>query len=139
MHADLIISCVLIALFVTLSLVRAPLLEGLLQLTRPGASIVLVGGVVWLAMQGYRTSAILAVGLVAVVLREVWATWPRSDARRLYLDVGRDVRRFDPATSVDLQVANGTLRPDAPNLPPPFQPALLLFPPTPEQLAELSG
>lgn len=74
------------------------------------------------------------------LLKDIWVLWPRSDARRLHLDVARDQARFDPSTSVDLQWANGTVGHDSPSmLEAHGDSKMLVFPPSSEVLNEMCG
>lgn len=118
-----------------------PVLEGLLSLSRPGATTFLLVGVLFLYLQRLIFTAV-AVGIVAVyLLKDVWTNWVRSDARRLYLEEGRDQARFDPSTSIDLQFANGTVTHKKPKMYHEDRDAspLLIFPPSEETLAEMNG
>jgi hypothetical protein len=116
-------------------------LETLLKLGRPGATILLLGIVLYLYTIGKIITA-LVFGLLAVyLLKDLWTTYIRSDARRLHLEIGRDQARFDPSSSIDLQFANGSATHDAPkylgtdvdNSP------LLLFPPSAETQRQMNG
>ena len=74
------------------------------------------------------------------LLKTMWVTWPRSDDRRLHLEVNRDQARFDPTTSIDLQFANGTVTHNLPVLlSQPTFPEMLVFPPSSETQAEMNG
>lgn len=85
------------------------------------------------------TALVLAV-LSVYLLKDVWTVWPRSDARRLYLDISRDEARFDPATSVDIQFANGTTVHDSPSMLESHRdPKLLVFPPSSDTLSSMCG
>jgi hypothetical protein len=118
-----------------------PILEGLLSLTRPGATVFLLTIILYLYIQRFILTAIMVAIVVMFLLKDVWTNWVRSDARRLYLDVGRDQARFDQSTSIDLQFGNGTashakpkmLRKDRDVSP------LLIFPPSTEQMTEMCG
>ena len=119
----------------------AGILELLTSLTRPGATILLLGSIVYLYSKGYlRTSLALAL-LSMFLLKSLWTTWPLSDERRLYLDLGADNARFDARTSIDLQFANGSAIHDSPNMLHKDGDAtpLLLYPPSDATLASLSG
>lgn len=120
---------------------REATLEGLLYLSRPGATVLLLGGVLYLFMKGYLYTAMMAVVVVVFLLKDVWTTWPRSDARRLYLDIGRDHARFDERTSVDLQWASGSATHDSPNMLHRDRDAspLLLYPPSENTLVSMCG
>jgi hypothetical protein len=115
-------------------------LEGLLFLGRPISTALLVGGVVIMYCYKYRASALVAGLLSVYLLKTMWVTWPRSDSRRLHLEIGRDQARFDPANSIDLQFANGTATHDLPVLlvQPEF-PEMLVFPPSSETQREMNG
>jgi len=85
-------------------------------------------------------SALTSVVLVVYLLKDVWKAYVSSDARRLFLESGRDQTRFDPAKSIDLQFANRTATHDSPNM--LFQPGdvpLLIHPPSAELLQEMCG
>jgi len=78
--------------------------------------------------------------LVVYLLKDLWTNWIRSDARRLHLEVGRDLDRFNPAKSIDLQFANGTAGFDAPFLlVSPVKSDMLVFPPSSEVQAQMNG
>jgi len=116
------------------------LLELLLKLTRPGATVVLLGLLVFLYSRGLHYT-FLVFGLIAVfLLRDMWSHWVRSDARRLHLEVGRDEARFDHSSSIDIQMADGTVKHGPPSMYyAGWQPKLLVFPPSPERQAEMNG
>ncbi len=115
-------------------------LEGLLFLGRPLSTALILGSVVLMYCYKYHASALVAGLLSVYLLKTIWTTWPRSDARRLHLEVGRDQARFDPANSIDLQFGNGTATHDLPVLlvQPEF-PELLVFPPSSETQREMNG
>lgn len=115
-------------------------LEAMVKLTRPGATILVLGSVLGLFMRQYFYTA-LALALVSVyLLKDVWRSWPDSDARRLYLEVGRDQIRFDPSHSIDLQMAEKSVTFAPPAM---FSEAksetMLVFPPSEETLREMNG
>lgn len=115
-------------------------LEALLMLTRSGATLLLLGLITYGFQKGYTYSAMMGVLISAYLLRDLWTAWPRSDARRLFLDIGRDQARFNPMTSVDLQWANGTAVHDSPNMLEKHNAGeMLIYPPSNEVLAEMSG
>jgi len=115
-------------------------LEVLLLLGRPLSTALLLGGIVMLYCCKYHASALVAGLLSVYLLKTMWTTWPRSDNRRLHLEVGRDQARFDPTTSIDLQFANGTVVHDLPHLlvRPEF-PDMLVFPPSSEVQQQMNG
>ena len=143
MSPDHLYATILIGVGVILSVVKQvspKVMELLLMLTRPGATIVLLGGVVLLYVKHLRLSALIASILSVMILRGMWTTWPRSYQRSIFLDIGRDHARFDPAKSIDLQFANGSAKHDTPNpFLAPFKGPMLVFPPSAETLAEMSG
>jgi hypothetical protein len=117
------------------------LLELLLTLTRPGSTILLLGLVAYIYSRGLVYTS-LAAGVVSVyLLKDVWTHWPASDDRRLQIDVGLDQARFNPNTSVDLQWATGSAVHDSPNMMHKDRDVsdLLLYPPTADTLASMSG
>jgi hypothetical protein len=119
----------------------ATVLELLLKLTRPGATIVLLGLLVVVYTKGLHYT-FLAVGITVVfLLKDLWTAWPRSDARRLYLEIGRDQSRFDPASSIDIQMADKSVTHSSPELyhKAPTQDGLLVFPPSSETLESMCG
>lgn len=117
------------------------LIELLISITRPGATILLLGLVAFLYSKNLVYTS-LAVGVVSVyLLKDVWTHWVNSDARRLHIDVGLDQARFNPNTSVDIQWANGTAVHDSPNMLHKDRDVtpLLLYPPSQETLRSMSG
>jgi hypothetical protein len=147
-----------VAVLLLLSYSRSVVFELLLQLTRQGATLLLLGTVFALFYKNFPlTGLVLAVGVVAY-MPKLWTTYPRSDDRRLQLEISRDNVRFDPASSIDLQFANGDVVHDTPAMYrkdpavgpllvfPPFGKAhdgnvgkLLEFPPTHDIQNELNG
>jgi hypothetical protein len=115
-------------------------LEALLFLGRPVSTALLLGSIVLLYCCKYQATALVAALLSVYRLKTMWTTWPRSDARRLHLEVGRDQARFDPANSIDLQFANGTATHNLPVLlSQPTFPEMLVFPPSSETQREMNG
>ena len=143
MKKDFVGALCLIAVFAVMLATQTKfpiLLDASLSVTRPVSTILILGGVVALYEYGYHVSALVA-GLFSIyLLKTIWTTWPRSDERRLHLEVGRDQARFDPATSIDLQFANGTVTHNLPHLlSPPVFPELVLFPPSAQTQHEMNG
>jgi len=116
-------------------------LEGLLSLSRPGATVLLLTVIVYLYIQRLIFTAIATTVVVLFLLKDVWTNWVRSDARRLFLDVGRDQARFDQSTSIDLQFANGTATHAKPKMLHADRDAspLLVYPPSSDTLTEMCG
>ena len=143
MKKDLVGALVLIAVFAAMLATRTQfpiLLESLLFLGRPLSTALLLGSIVMLWVCKYRASALVAGLLSVYLLKTMWTTWPRSDDRRLHLEVGRDQARFDPTTSIDLQFANGTVTHNLPHLlVQPSFPEMLVFPPSSETQREMNG
>lgn len=117
------------------------LLEMLLTLTRPGATVLLLGLVAYLYSRGLIYSSLAAAVVSVYLLKDVWTHWVNSDQRRLHIDVGLDQSRFNPNTSVDLQWANGTAVHDSPNMMHKDRDVspLLLYPPSDATLKSMSG
>jgi hypothetical protein len=143
MKKDFVGALVLIGVFAGMYAAGAQFpaaLEGLLFLGRPVSTALIMGGIVTLYCYKYHASALVAALISVYLLKTMWTTWPRSDARRLYLEVGRDQARFDPTTSIDLQFANGTVTHNLPHLlVQPSFPELLVFPPSAEVQREMNG
>jgi len=115
-------------------------LELLLKLTRPGATVLLLSVVVWLYSKNLLYTALATTVLVVFLLRDLWTAYVRSDPRRLFLDMGLDMARFNPLTSIDLQFANGTAVHDSPSmLSQGTRPSLLVYPPSAETLEQMNG
>ena len=117
--------------------------KGLLEVlvkSRSVSTVVLLASVVGLLIKGLHYTA-LAVALITVfLLKDLWQTWPNSDARRLHIDVALDQARFDPSTSIDIQFGNGTATHNAPDLLSPVKSEkMLIFPPSHETLKEMCG
>lgn len=117
------------------------ILEGLLSLTRPGATVLLLSGLVYLYIQRLIFTTIAVAVVTMFLLKDVWTNWVRSDARRLHLDIGRDQSRFEPVNSIDLQFANGTATHSMPKMLHKDRDVrpLLIYPPSVETMAEMSG
>jgi hypothetical protein len=143
MKNDGIYALSLIGVFLAVSAsgARFPVILDLLSaLTRPGATVLLLGSVWFLYHKGLVATALIFGILVVYMLKTLWVAWPASDARRLHLEVGRDLARFDPSTSIDLQFANGTAKHDLPHLiqKTEFE-ELLVFPPSSQTLHDMNG
>ena len=144
MTNDILYALGVLALFVSVIANKSfgqPVLEGLLSLTRPGATVLLLLVIVYLYLQRLIFTMIVVSVVVMFLLKDVWTNWVRSDARRLYLDIGRDQARFDPANSIDLQFGNGTATHDKPKMLAHDRDVspLLIFPPSSDTLAEMCG
>lgn len=117
------------------------LLELLISLTRPGATVLLLSLVAYLYSQGLVYTALASAIIAVYLLKDVWTHWVASDARRLHIDVGLDQARFNPNTSVDLQWASGDSVHDSPNMLHTDRDVspLLLYPPSNAVLRSMSG
>ena len=115
-------------------------LEMMLKLTRPVASVVLLSLIALAYYKGWHYTFLILGLIVVFLLKDMWTNWPRSDKRRLLLDIGRDQDRFDHSSSIDLQMADGTVKHESPSLfAQDWSPTLLVFPPSEATLAELNG
>jgi hypothetical protein len=137
-YASLLLAGLLV--IITQRQISSLLLEVLLKFTRPGATIGLLSLMLFLYM-GHHHYTFLVMGLVVVfLLKDMWVQWPNSDARRLYLETSRDQARFDPSSSIDIQMANGSIKHAPPSIyGKDWSPQLLVFPPSEETLYELNG
>jgi hypothetical protein len=116
------------------------ILELLLKLTRPGATVTLLGLLVFVYHKGLHYTFLVLALIIVFLLKDVWTYWIGSDARRLYLEVGRDENRFDHSSSIDLQMADGTVKHAPPSMySPGWSPKLLVFPPSAETQYEMNG
>ena len=116
------------------------ILEVLLKLTRPGATVALLGLLVFVYHKGLHYTFLVLALIIVFLLKDVWTYWIGSDARRLYLEVGRDEDRFDHSSSIDLQRADGTVKHAPPSMySPGWSPKLLVFPPSAETQYEMNG
>ena len=144
MTNDILYALGVLALFVSTIANKSfgqPVVESLVSLTRPGATVLLLVLVVYLYIQRLIFTMIAVAVVVMLLLKDVWTNWVRSDARRLYLDFGRDESRFSPSNSIDLQFANGTAthaKPKMLKVSKDVSP-LLVFPPSSETMAEMCG
>ena len=115
-------------------------LELLLKLTRPGATVGLLALLVYVYSRGLHYTFLALAILIVYLLRDVWSSWIKSDARRLYLDRSTDEARFDPASSIDIQMADKVVTHASP---PSFDSrdlsGLLVFPPSAATLEEMNG
>lgn len=134
------LSLALLLVVVTQKQFSHTILELLLKLTRPGATVALLALLVFVYHKGLHYT-FLVLALVSVfLLKDVWTYWIGSDARRLHLEVGRDNDRFDHSSSIDLQMADGTVKHAPPSMySPGWSPALLVFPPSAETQFEMNG
>jgi hypothetical protein len=137
-YAGLLLAGLLV--IVTQKQISSTVLEVLLKFTRPGATVGLLSLMVLLYYKHFHYT-FLVLGLVIVfLLKDIWTQWPKSDARRLYLETSRDQARFDPSSSIDIQMANGSVKHAPPSIyGKDWSPQLLVFPPSAETLQQLNG
>lgn len=105
---------------------------------RPAASLFVLGSVVALFYTNFPLSGLVAGLLSVYLLKTVWTSWPRSDEKRLFHEMGRDQARWH---TIDTQFGDKTAVHDAPVMsvrPEPF-PETLVFPPTSQTLSEMCG
>jgi len=143
MTNDVLYALGLIGLFLAIFLSKTfayGILDVLSILSRPGATVLLLVGVGVLYCKKLPLSSIIAAILSVYVIKSLWSSFPESDTRRLNLEVGRDLARFEPANSIDLQFANGTAKHDLPHLlvKTEFE-DLLVFPPSSQTLHDMNG
>ena len=116
-------------------------LNALSSISRQGATVLLLGLIALVFHKGYPLTSVVLSVLVVFLLHTLWTGWPRSDEKRLNLEVGRDLARFEEANSIDLQFANGSVKHNVPHLlamPNAFN-ELLVFPPSSETLHQMCG
>jgi len=113
-------------------------LQALSTFGRPAASIFILGCVVALFYKGFPLSGLVSALLSVYLLKTVWTTWPHSDEKRLFHEMGRDQARWH---TIDTQFADKTAVHDSPHFaaPPEAFPETLVFPPTSQTLHEMCG
>ena len=130
----------LIVLLICVKQFSFVVMEVLLKLPRPIMTGLLFLVPVVFYIKNMVYTALVSLVLAVYLIQDVWKAYPASDARRLFLESGRDQTRFDPAKSIDLQFANHSAKHDSPNM--LFQAGdanLLIFPPSAETLHEMCG
>jgi hypothetical protein len=86
--------------------------------------------------KGFPLSGLVCALLSVYLLKTVWVSWPRSDEKRLFQEMGRDQARWH---TIDTQFGNKTAVHDTPIMmvrPDPF-PEMLVFPPSSQTLKEM--
>jgi hypothetical protein len=136
-YASLLLTFLLVV--VTQKQFSSWLLELLIKVSRPGATVGLLALMAFVYSKGLHYT-FLVLGLITVfLLKDMWSYWPRSDARRIYLELGRDNDRFDHSTSIDLQMADGTVKHSPPSMfYKDWSPKLLVFPPSLETQRQMN-
>ena len=130
----------LVVLTICMKQFSFPVMEVLLKLPRPLTTVLLLLVPVAFYAKDMICSALASVVLIVYLLQDIWKAYVSSDARRLFLESGRDQTRFDPVKSIDLQFANHTVTHNSPNM--LFKSSdvpLLIHPPSAEVLHEMCG
>ena len=130
----------LIVLLICMKQFSFVVMEALNKLPRPLVTVFLLAAPLAFYIKDMIYSSLTSIVLVIYLIQDVWKAYPSSDARRLFLESGRDQTRFDPAKSIDLQFANHSVTHDSPNM--LFQASdapLLIYPPSDELLQEMCG
>ena len=117
------------------------LMEVMLKLPRPLTTSLLLLIPVGLYMKNMVYSSLVSLVMAVYLMRDIWKPYLTSDARRLFLESGRDQTRFDPSKSIDLQFANHSVTHNSPKMLFKATDAspLLLYPPSTETLEEMCG
>jgi len=117
------------------------IMEFLLKLPRPVVTAGLLLIPVILYMNNKLYTSLISVIMVVYLIQDVWKAYPASDARRLFLESGRDQTRFDRTKSIDLQFADRTITHHSPNMIYKDHDAspLLIHPPSAHVLHEMCG
>jgi hypothetical protein len=125
---------------VTVRQFSVSLLE-LMMTSRSVSTAVLLLAVVGLYYKNLVYTALASAVLAVFLLKDLWGKYTTSDARRLHQETTRDLARFDPNQSVDLQWGNRVLKHDSPRLgvTPKSRDGLLVFPPSEEVLHSMCG
>lgn len=136
-----LVSSTFLVLFVVFPALAEPFFDFYLSIGREVTTIALLSLVAAAYYNGYVYTTLATAVLVVYVLYQTWDVYRRSDKRRLNQEVTKDQKRFDPATSIDLQFANGTAVHDSPNMlaKDKDHSPLLVFPPTAEVQHQLNG
>lgn len=118
--------------------IRFPVLE---TAANPFSSLGYVFVILYLGSSGYPLVSVVLAGIGLYLLVD-WTEYSSTNQRQIYLDTKNADARFNPLYSVDLQVANHAIVPDAPSIPEGTEFNLgpeLKFPPTSDVLLELNG
>jgi hypothetical protein len=127
-------------LVVTVGQFSVSILE-LMMMSRSVSTVVLLLAVVGLYHKKLVYTSLAFAVLAVFLLKDLWGKYTTSDARRLHQEKTRDLARFDPNQSVDLQWGNRTVKHDSPRLgvTPKSRDGLLVFPPSEEVLHSMCG
>ena len=117
------------------------LMEVMMKLPRPLTTSLLLLIPVGFYMKNMVYSSLVSLVMTVYLIQDIWKPYLSSDARRLFLESGRDQTRFDPSKSIDLQFANHSVTHDSPNMLVNSTDAspLLIYPPSAETLQEMCG
>ena len=115
--------------------IRHPILDAV---SHPIIVILSVAAVVWVISLGFSLTAVVLVFTLMFLLARSAVEQPRSV---YFTQAEEDDARFNPWYSVDLQIANRSLTPQASRIKQvdPNETPLLTYPPSQDTLAELSG
>jgi hypothetical protein len=117
------------------------LMEIMLKVPRPLTTSLLLLIPVGFYMKNMIYSSLVSLVMAVYLIQDIWKPYLSSDARRLFLESGRDQTRFDPSKSIDLQFANHSVTHNSPNMLVNSTDAspLLIYPPSAETLQEMCG
>jgi len=143
MSNDSIFALAVLGLLLLVLIVRRfslSLLEAM-SVSRSGSTALLLLAVLGLFYKNYFYTALALAVFSIFLLKDLWGKYITSDVRRVHQDTVRDLARFDPSQSIDLQFGNGTAKHDAPDIQVKSLPVdkLLVFPPSEELLKTMCG
>jgi len=139
--SDSVFALGVVGLVVLVLIFKVPL--GILELlmkSRPVSAVAMLLVVLGLFYKNYLYTALAFAALSVLVMKDLFK-YTTADARRLYQEKNRDLARFDPTQSIDLQFGNGTAKHDRPDLyvQPKVRDHLLIFPPSDDTLKTMCG
>jgi hypothetical protein len=119
--------------------INIPVSKFLLELSRPISTALILAALYLVFKQGLHYTFLVLLVISVYLLRELWSTRVLYDSR-LYYDLSRDEARFNPNTSLDIQLATGAVQlPTSLTRNIGYIDNLLIYPPSFETLKELSG
>jgi hypothetical protein len=119
--------------------INTSVVKFLLQLTRPVTTAILGLALFVVIKYGLHYTFLLLLVISVYLLQKIWTNDVTYDSSVQY-DIGRDQSRFNPSTSLDLQLATGSIKPPISlNQYVGSTSNLLIYPPSFETLKELSG
>jgi hypothetical protein len=111
----------------------------LLQLSRPLSTTVIAIALFLSFKCGLHYTFLILLVISVYILQKIWTNTITYDSSVQY-DISRDQIRFNPSTSLDIQLARGTIKPPVSiNTQLNSQSNMLIYPPSFETLKELSG